>query len=487
MPPRDLSLSTDMGHLANIANQRLQQRRYGVALAIMQRLIALQPTFDEGACLSLAEVAGDQFFLPVAKSVAKKILAQPTTSRLTRFKMYLLLSRLGQFFTDEKEMVENLAKAKTHCDQTKPEELAMFNRRNYHVAMHLIKGSSSPAVVNQSFAAMEWRKNISWQTSFIDKDYHQKIPLWDGKDLQADDVLLVSFEQGFGDAIQFSRFVKMIYPRAKRILFEVRAEMLELFSSQFNTAWQGTGNAADVLVFPYGCYDQALAHPRVNHLALRVVARTFLFSLPHLLGLSSPRVPQPYFSFEKLFAGAVPPTPPAPPAAPILPASPLPAAPRKKIGLVWSCGQDSNAQDRSINLKDFLPLLSYPQYQFVSLQLPPQQGEIATEGFHGFVGDLSPLIKNFFDSAKLLHGLDAVVSVDTAMAHLAAAFGKKTFLLVPFIADWRWADVAHGAPSPWYGGNLFAFHYPRFHRGNGPAEWRDVIKTLAKRLQAEVA
>lgn len=479
-----LSPTRDIAALATIANQQLQEKRYESALAIMQRIIGLQSTFDESAYLSLIEFSADQFFLSVAERHAKKLLAQKNTSRLAKFKTHLILSRLGQFFADEKSMVDNLAQAKKYCDAENPTEAKILNRRHYHVSLHLIKSSSPPAVVAEAFRAIEWRKNINWETSFIDKDYHQKIPQWDGRDLRDDETLLVSFEQGFGDAIQFSRFVTLIYPRAKKILFEVRAEMLHLFASQFNTAWQDKTPAppqAEILVFPYGSFDQALAHPLVRQHKLKIVARVFLFSLPHLLQLSSPAVAMPYFSFEKLFAGRLPPPN---------------ESKRPKIGLVWSCGKDGNAQDRSINIKEFLPLLARPQYQFVSLQMPPQHRDIAAHGFGGFIADPSPLINNFADSAKILYDLAAVVSVDTAMAHLAAAFGKKTLLLTPFIADWRWTGSWTGSwagswagtaqparePSIWYGENLFPFHYPRFHRGNQMPDWRQTIKKLSLAL-----
>ncbi len=473
--------------LVERANQLLRQEKFAPALALLQRVVGLQTTGDENLYFSIVNIAADKFYLPLAEKYAQKILAQKNIGQAMRFKTYLILSRLAQFFSDERKMLDYLHAAEkllTKAGQNTQEEISLLKRRAYHVALHQIKSSARGDVIKQSFAAMEWRKNISWETSFVDKPYHKNIPLWQGEALQDDQTLLVSFEQGFGDAIQFSRFIPMLYPRVKRLLFEVRAEMLDLFSSQYNTSWDGTKKNLEILVFPYGAYDQALAHPRVKHLNLQAAARVFLFSLPHLLQLSSPAVAQPYFSFEKLFMGNMP-------TRNIL----SPSQEKKKIGLVWSCGQDSNAQDRSIDIKEFLPLLSLPQYEFYSLQMSPQNMDIKHNGFEAMIKDLSPAIKDFADSAKILYHLDAVITVDTAMAHLAAAFGKKVFLLIPRMNDWRWSGVRQDEQPCWYGKNLFAFPNSFFTRQASPNkkmaqedwQWQGAIRKLVTTLNKEMA
>ncbi|MGI9462103.1 MAG: hypothetical protein ACR2NY_05990 [Alphaproteobacteria bacterium] len=469
-----VALSSDISQLVAAAQQQFQKNNYQVGLIILERIFSLQTEFDEDLCLSIIELSADNFFLLTAEKYLQKLLAQKNIKRLVRFKAYLTLSRLGQFFADEKKMVDALHQAYRLCDKNHQAELAMYHRRSYHVALHRIKKSASADTIKQSFANLEWRKNLNWQTSFVEHDYHKTIPLWDGNPLHPDQTLLVSFEQGFGDAIQFCRFIKIIYPRATRILFEVRSEMLNLFASQFNTDWSNEDdnkkNEADILVFPYGCYDQAINMPRVKHLKLKATARVFLLSLPYLLGVDKPNH-QPYFSFEKLFGKHI--APPKPTSS-------------KKIGLVWSCGTDSHAQDRSIDLKNFLPLLSLPQYQFFSLQMPPQNQDIAAYGFSALITDLSPHIKNFDDTAKIIYQLDAMVSIDTAIAHLVASFGKKIFLLLPFTSDWRWAGIPSGEPSFWYDKNFFPFHYPTFHHSKIMTRWYEVIKNMTKTLQHEV-
>ncbi|HEY1922165.1 MAG TPA: glycosyltransferase family 9 protein, partial [Tepidisphaeraceae bacterium] len=136
-------------------------------------------------------------------------------------------------------------------------------------------------------------------------------------------------------------------------------------------------------------------------------------------------------------------------------------------GLVWS-GNAANRNDRnrSIPLSKFEPLAATNRFQFHSLQIaaPPANTGIA-------VIDHSAELKDFADTAALIANLDLVISVDTAVAHLAAAMGKKVWLLLPFPPDWRW--LLDRADSPWY-------PTVRLFRQTTPGEWESVIGELAR-------
>ena len=84
------------------------------------------------------------------------------------------------------------------------------------------------------------------------------------------------------------------------------------------------------------------------------------------------------------------------------------------------------------------PLFEIPDVAFYSLQVGEGAKEITTLGFDGFIGDLAPFAKNWRATAKLIKRLDAIVTVDTAVAHLAGALGVPVFILVTQACDWRW-------------------------------------------------
>ena len=102
--------------------------------------------------------------------------------------------------------------------------------------------------------------------------------------------------------------------------------------------------------------------------------------------------------------------------------------------------------------------------QHGSQEMPPLPGIIA----------LSPLLSNFSDTAYALSGLDLVITIDTALAHLAGAMGIPTLLLVPYLPDWRWLM---GRPdSPWYP-SMQIYRQPR------ASDWEAVIQKILQDLQ----
>ena len=181
------------------------------------------------------------------------------------------------------------------------------------------------------------------------------------------------------------------------------------------------------------------------------------------------------------------------PAAPYLAADPALAALWRKrlpeagfrIGLVWA-GQarpwlpDFSGVDRrrSAGLAAFAPLASVPGVQFVSLQLGParEQGRLAPEGMA--LNDPMGIAEDFADTAGIIANLDLVVSVDTAVVHLAGAIGKPVFLLDRYDNCWRW--LSGRSDSPWYPG-LTIF------RQETPGDWASPMLRAAAALEVLVA
>jgi ADP-heptose:LPS heptosyltransferase len=150
-----------------------------------------------------------------------------------------------------------------------------------------------------------------------------------------------------------------------------------------------------------------------------------------------------------------------------------PAA-RPRIGLAWS-GNPNNVLDRhrSIALAPLLAQLP-PDYEYFCLQRDVRESDRAAleshPGLRRFPDD-----SGFSATAALCELLDAVVSVDTSVAHLSAALGRKTLILLPFKSDWRW--LVDRADSPWYPS-------ARLYRQGRDDDWRGVFERLARDLAA---
>jgi hypothetical protein len=131
-----------------------------------------------------------------------------------------------------------------------------------------------------------------------------------------------------------------------------------------------------------------------------------------------------------------------------------------KIGLVWASGHTASVdisqwqyEAKSIPLELFAELLSTgkisnDRLRFYSLQVGKNIADIERLGWQDRLIDLSDRITDFADTAALIEQLDLVISVDTAVAHLAGALAKPVWLLLPYAPDWRW--LLDRDDSPWY-------------------------------------
>jgi ADP-heptose:LPS heptosyltransferase len=142
-----------------------------------------------------------------------------------------------------------------------------------------------------------------------------------------------------------------------------------------------------------------------------------------------------------------------------------------KIGLVWAA-KTTNEHERSCPLEKLLPLLIFNYIQIYGLQ----KGEDAFQvnNLPADVINLGPEFETFADTAGAIECLDLVISVDTAVAHLAGAMGKPVWLLLPFAADWKW--LMERQDSPWY-------PTMRLFRQRQPGDWDAVVSMVAAELR----
>jgi ADP-heptose:LPS heptosyltransferase len=151
----------------------------------------------------------------------------------------------------------------------------------------------------------------------------------------------------------------------------------------------------------------------------------------------------------------------------------LPSDGRRKVGLVWAARIIPDPQ-RSATLKHFAPLAKVPNTAFVSLQIGACAAQAATDGAELNLIDVSSQIKDFADTAALIDNLDVVITVDTAVAHLAGAMGKPTWVLIRSVPDWRW--MLDRSDCPWYP-TMRLFRQPSVGDWTTPVE--QVVEALA--------
>ena len=262
-------------------------------------------------------------------------------------------------------------------------------------------------------------------------------PLWDGRRLDGETVLLCA-EQGLGDVIQFLRFAPEVQNRGARLLLECPTPLRTLMADLPFLA--GTVDPAEP------CADADYQFP--------------LMSVPRLLDERFDPSP---LSFPYLKA----------PSPTVGSTHPSLAHGDQKIGIAWTGDPDNPFNPiRSCQPEDFRPLSRIPETQLYSLQFQDGGLSAATLSEHG-IRSLGPALGDFAQTSALLHELDLVITVDTALAHLAGALGRETWLLLSRPCDWRWS--VEGSTTPWYP-SLRLFRQAR------SGDWAELFARVAQAL-----
>jgi len=134
---------------------------------------------------------------------------------------------------------------------------------------------------------------------------------------------------------------------------------------------------------------------------------------------------------------------------------------------------NNSGRQRTCSLRDFIPLLELPDITFFSLQKGSQVLELSQSTYK--IVNLDRFINDFADTAAVIQALDLVITVDTAVGHLAGALGKPVWTLLPFVPDWRW--MLHRPDSPWY-------PTMQLFRQQQPGNWSEVFLAVQRALQS---
>jgi tetratricopeptide (TPR) repeat protein len=288
----------------------------------------------------------------------------------------------------------------------------------------------------RGLAAYEWRLRTPASVPL------PPLPLWKGEPLPRE-TLWLRAEQGFGDTLQFVRFVPFAAKRVGQIVLEVQPALVALL--------EPAAQAAGVTL-----KSSESAAPA------EALAFSPLLSLPLALGVSNADwVPArtPYLvvpaAYRKKWRGS------------------LGGQSKRKLGITWS-GRIQPGETRSAPLALLEPLFRLEGIDWIVLQPTLTQEERTFLDAHSrgrLIQRLEDKLENFADTAAIIDRLDGVVSIDTAVAHLTGALGKPLWLMLPFAADWRWGIDT--ASSAWY---------PKAHlfRQKAPGAWDEVIERVAK-------
>lgn len=417
----------DADTLFQWASLLMERRLPGDAVAPLLRLVALRPGYPDAAF-----------------SLGNALMAVDEPERAeTAYRLAVLL--------EPGSAAANNNRGAAILSQGRPEEAAASYRRAVHIEPaspehHKNLGVSLLTAGNfaEGTAEYEWRtRQAVWQWN---RDC-PGAPLWDGGPLDGK-TILVHFEQGLGDTVQFIRYMAVLKAMGARTVFECQPPLKRLLAGV---------SGIDALVARGEPVPEADCHLP-------------LMSLPHRCRTTAATIPD---------------------GVPYLRADPDRAAFWRRriaeagrpgdvrVGIQWRAA----GADRSIPLERFTRLSHLPGVRLYSLQkadghgrwerpndalgivsLPDRDGKDEDEGF--------------FDTAAIIEGMDLIVACDSVVGHIAGAMGRPVFLALPWLGDWRWMRLADR--TPWYPAT-------RLFRMTSRNDWDGVMARIAAEIAAEVA
>lgn len=395
--------------------------RPDLALPYYRRAVAAEPD-NLGARMNLARALRNLGVLDEAAAIARGCVASAPDQTEALQLLGLVTRDLRQFDEATRAFAKMLDLDPQHAEA------------GFELAFTLLLAGD----LKRGFDAYEAR----WRMPRARKLKPNDAPRWDGGDL-AGQTIWVRGEQGFGDAIQFVRYLRRLKAEkgAGRVVLETRSPLKRLFAASL----------ADVDAI--ADYDEDAPPHDVW---------TPLLSLPRHFPLSLDAVdwPGPYLFAPKRgprfsYAGR---------------------AGHVAVGLCWG-GSPTHLNDkrRSVGLETLLPVLSEPRALFVTLQKGPRAAEVDDCSLNGVVWGDGDRLRDFADTAAMIDSLDLVISVDTSVVHLAGALGKPVWMLTPYSPDWRW--LVDRDDTPWYPD-------VRIYRQEKAGDWAPVVAQVAADLSA---
>jgi len=401
----------------NLGNALLQSGRYRDAILCFREALSIDPNFTE-VYYNLGRVLVEiERFDEAIACLEAAISLKPEWAEANY--------NLGTALVKQNQLEQAIA-AYDAAIRSKPDFAQAHWNRGYAL---LLQGDFI-----QGFREYDWRWRLKNSGFAPPRAYGQK--LWDGSSL-AGKTLLIYEDQGFGDMIQLVRYAPLLAQQCNRLIVICSTNLVRLF--------QTVAGIAEIITEGDRLPDFDLHVPMI--------------SLPRLLGTTLATVPHevPYLSAPSAAANLV------------LEES---KDTKLKVGIVWASGYKQGTallrlyQEKSCPYTLFERLLEIDGVSLYSLQVGRDAGISQFKPkFRERLQDLNPLIQDFADTAALIAQLDLIITVDTAVAHLAGAMAKPVWVLLPFSPDWRW--LLDRSDSPWYP-TMRLFRQPQ------PCDWESV-------------
>ena len=444
---------SNKGAINNLANVQVKINNYKSAIELYTNLIE---SFDDtaGAFYNLANCYQEQKNYDKAIEYYQNAIKKDKTLRSAYINIgrcFLEKGDVGtaeEYFLKATEDGDNRTIAFTNLAVTSLESL----RINEALSFLEIVLKGNPDVVeahyNKAHALLlngnydegwkeyEWRKK---RKDFIKPDL-SKPELIDQP--VENKKILVYAEQGFGDTIQFVRYLQLLKDKKCHIIFICDKKLYDLFKN-------------------LECIDKIIISDNLKESEIEYDYQIALMSLPFYFKTNRENIPA-FKSYLKVDDNLVNDWKKI-----------IKERENLKVGIVWA-GNPNNNRDkiRSMKLSQMLPVLSLKGIDFYSLQVGPAANQL-NDIYYPIVR-LDNHIRNFTDTAAIIKNLDLVISVDTSVVHLSGALGKPVWNLVSFLPDWRW--LLSKKDTAWYPSM-------RLYRQQEKGDWQSVINEVRYDLQ----
>jgi tetratricopeptide (TPR) repeat protein len=406
------------------ANALKDVGRLEEAMASYDRAIELKPDYAYAFC-NRGVVQQKLGLLPQALSSLDRAIALEPTDAVAHYNRAMVLQDCSRW-----------PEAAASYDQAialNPE----FSDAQYNRALTLLFLGD----FERGWTAFEWRWKSPQRLAIGDARCFQE-PLWLGDEPIAGKLLLLHNEAGLGDTLQFCRYAKLAAARGATVLLEVQPSLVGLLADL-----EGVSQ-----VIPAGSTLPSF-HFHCPLMSLPLAFNTTLDTIPasqSYLRNDAAKVAQ----WRKR----------------------LGERRRPRVGLVWS-GNPNNPIDprRTIRLADWMTHLP-TRFEYFCLQKDLRPADRAVRDSSPLIASFDAELPDFTNNAALCECMDIVVSVDTSVAHLSAALGQRTWVLLPAVPDWRW--MRDREDTPWY-------PTMKLYRQKAAGDWNEVFARIAVDLQGE--
>ncbi|WP_233202749.1 tetratricopeptide repeat protein, partial [Limnohabitans sp. JirII-31] len=447
---RDAPNHFDAMHLYGIVLGQLQETKKSIE--IFKRAIEIQPnSADVHSNLGNAYKDDGQYELAITHcDIAIGLNAKHSSAYTNRAIALQQLERLDEaLISYDKAIALNPNNHENY-----------YNRGNAQMALMqseaAVDSYDKAISLKPDYAGAHWNKSLellalgqfkegwkSYEWRWKHEDLGSKLPnfsqpQWLGVESLQGQTILLHSEQGLGDTIQFCRYAKLVKALGARVVMEAPAALLPLLQS-LEGVDELVAKGQALPAFDYHC----------PLLSLPLAFKTELSTIPS---------PEPYLRSDSVKVAQW--------------RTKLGRKTKPRIGLVWSGNPAFKGdQNRSLKLQELMPYL--PEgFEYVCLQKEIREVDQETLK-QSSVRYFGHELENFADTAALCELMDVVISTCTSVAHLSGALGKSTWVLLPYVPDWRW--LLDREDSPWYGS-------VKLYRQDADRSWSSVLERVAGAL-----